>query len=292
MTIFEALTYATEQLHAILDNRTATQEAYWLVAKTVNKPTSYLISNRSAPLTAQQEAWLATALNDRITGHKPLGYILGSVPFCSLEIPIEPPILIPRHETEEWVDELIRLIPHNIPLTVLDLCTGSGCIALAIGKHRPFVSIVGIDILPQAVALAQKNKELLAPLPNVTFMESDLYTNLTSYSFDMIISNPPYLAASEWNDLDAGVRNWESPLALVSDEHDGADLYRRIIQQASQYLAPRNEQNKNLPELVLEHGHQQSEIVGQILTSHGFSIQKHKIDLFDKARVIYSSRSS
>jgi len=288
MTTQEALRYAATQLTPFLNNADdARREAEWLLAH-VTKKTASILRTTTDLLTSEQKRWLTQALTDRINNHKPLAYILGWVPFCSLDIAIEPPILIPRHETEEWVDELIQLIPTTCSLTILDLCTGSGCIALALAKHRPNVSVIGIDILPEAIALAQKNKERLGPLPNVTFIQADLYDGI-HYRFDMIISNPPYLAADEWSTLDAGVRKWESPLALVSDDKDGADLYRRIIKEAAQYLTPRTENTKDLPALVLEHGYLQAPLISQLLTNHGFTNQIHKNDLFGNPRVIYSN---
>jgi release factor glutamine methyltransferase len=287
MTIQEALQYAITKLTPFFNNADdARREAEWLLAHLTKQSTAALRTNNGL-ITITEQEWLTQALNERIINHKPLAYILGWVPFCSLEITIEPPILIPRHETEEWVDELITIIPINIPLRILDLCTGSGCIALAIAKHRPNVSVIGVDILPQAVALAQKNRNALGTLPNLTFRQTDLYNGLND-QFDMIISNPPYLAATEWNSLDAGIRQWESPLALISDDKDGADLYRRIIQEAWQHLKPRTTNTKSLPALVLEHGYLQAPLLSTLLTNQGFTSQIHKNDLFGKPRVIYA----
>ncbi|KAI9028846.1 S-adenosyl-L-methionine-dependent methyltransferase, partial [Phycomyces nitens] len=222
--------------------------------------------------------------------NKPLQYILGTQPFCDLEIVTRPPVLIPR---QEWTSRLIDLLkPHvqkstNRPFGVLDVCTGSGCIALAMSAHLPAAkaSIVGLDIATEAVCLAKHNLRVLADeLQNpVEFRQQDIFDPLQDSVFDIIVSNPPYITTEEYATLDADVKDWEDERALVALE-DGTRVHKRIIKVASTHTRP----NENaLPRLVMEMGgsHQINELSCS-LYKHGFRNISVWKDLADKDRVI------
>lgn len=249
----------------------ARQEAWWLLEKLTGKSKGSLIGLRVVQLSDQQHAELEQWVDQRVHEKKPLQYILGTVPFCDLEIIVQPPILIPRPETEEWVTWLIDqlMVIKNHQLKILDLCTGSGCIALALAKAFPQAIVVGIDINPQAIALAQKNKEHNA-LSNVTFMLSDLDQALDqSESFDVIVSNPPYLTPPEYDQLAPEVKEWEDQYALVAPD-DGLSFYYRIAQLAPLRLNKSTMMLQNhLPRLVMELG-THSEPVKSKLEQCGF----------------------
>ena len=159
------------------------QEAWWLVQKITSKNKSFLLLNRTIQLTSDQEITLFKWVNERIN-KKPLQYILGSVPFCNLDILVKPPILIPRPETEEWSSDLIKKLP-NIPLNILDLCSGSGCITLALTKALPKARVIGLDIEQEAIDLALENKRH-NDIHNVDFIKSDLYEAVHHKTFDLI----------------------------------------------------------------------------------------------------------
>ncbi|MBS1988575.1 peptide chain release factor N(5)-glutamine methyltransferase [Candidatus Dependentiae bacterium] len=220
-----------------------------------------------------QQALLDEWIWQRVEEYKPLQYILGSVPFCDLTIQVRSPILIPRPETEEWVAWLIeQLKPLDTQgLRILDLCTGTGCIALALARHLPGSIVMGIDINPEAIALAQENQKA-HNLSNVQFILSDLYAALPQdMKFDLIVTNPPYLCPSEYDALSEDVKKWEDPRALVAQDR-GMQLYQYIIADAHRYLdvQGRKKSLAQAPAFVCEIGPAQKESIKNILVGHGF----------------------
>jgi release factor glutamine methyltransferase len=174
----------------------------------------------------------------------PLAYIVGSAPFLDLTLEIKPPVLIPRPETEEWCAQLITHIAPFVaransyrPFRVLDLCTGSGCIALALAmrfKDYP-VKIIGVDNAEHALACARANSHRYQ-LANVHFKASDLYKELfLEEPFDLIVANPPYISQSEYALLDPSVSLWEDRQALIAHDN-GLGIVKEIISQAPAYL--------------------------------------------------------
>jgi release factor glutamine methyltransferase len=267
-----------------LDYATAEQEAWWILETITGLSKARLLFLNTQTLTQDQELTLEKMLKQRIEEKKPLQYILGSVPFCNLEILVRPPILIPRPETEEWVSWLINLFDpiKQEPLKILDLCTGTGCIALALAHAFSQSSVIGIDINPEAINLANDNKSHNA-IKNVTFLYSDLYAALNALQpFHLIVSNPPYITEKEYASLDPSVTTWEDRQALVA-EHEGMAIYERIIQNAHTYLTPHPlMQIHNLPTIVLESGTDPQAIESLLLSenfsvSHTFSDMQHKI---------------
>lgn len=249
------------------DKINAEQEAWWLLEKLTNKNKTGLLAERELQISDTQQAQLTQWITDRVRHNKPLAYILGSVPFCDLDILVKPPILIPRPETEEWVSWLIeRLKQANFTkFTALDLCCGSGCIGLAIAKAFPESKIIGTDINPEAVKLSIENKNH-NEIRNIEFIQSDLFQNLPSnFSCDLIVSNPPYLTKKELSLLNLEVKNWEDHLALVAQD-EGMYFYHKIFKEAPKYLVPIN---MSIPQIVVEIGPAQKTIEN-ILPSYKF----------------------
>ena len=251
------------------------QEAWWLLEHVTHKKKWQLLLATEDNLDQQSQATLAQCLHERTTLHKPLQYILGSVPFIDCTITVEPPTLIPRPETEEWTAWLINHIKQvygSAPpaLSILDLCAGSGCIAIALAKAFPTSQLIATDIAPTALRLIQKNKRH-NNTPNVTACESHLFSALTNYQhhFDIIVSNPPYIAQKEWYSLSQSVRLWEDPAALVAN-NDGLALYEKIINEARSYLRP-TEMPKIIPSLVLEIGSTQAGAITKLLEDASFT---------------------
>jgi release factor glutamine methyltransferase len=234
----------------------ATQESWLILEKVMDTTRTHLLSMATIALTPAQQKRLDFLLEQRAVHHQPLAYLLGSVPFCDLDILVEPPILIPRPETEEWVtwltEQLKRVQPEHF--TILDLCTGSGCIALALAHAFPRATVVGVDNNPHALALANKNKKHLN-ITNVTFMCGDLFAALPDdFTCDLIVANPPYITENEYHQLQPEVAKWEDKNALVASNH-GLDFYQRIAQNAGRYLTTRHKfASCDLPCIVLEVG--------------------------------------
>ncbi|MFA6535432.1 MAG: peptide chain release factor N(5)-glutamine methyltransferase [Candidatus Babeliales bacterium] len=234
------------------DKINAEQEAWWLVEKLTNKSKTWLLSNPNRSFSASEQEQLTQWIIDRVQHNKPLAYILGSVPFCDLEILVKPPILIPRPETEEWVSWLIEQLKQAnfTKFIALDLCCGSGCIGLAIAKAFPKSKIIGIDINPEAIKLSIENKNH-NKIENIDFIQSDLFQNLPSnFSCNLIVSNPPYLAKQELANLDPDVKDWEDHMALVAQD-EGMYFYHKIFTESPKFLLPIE---SSIPQIVVEIG--------------------------------------
>lgn len=244
------------------------------------RKTSFLIG--SYVLTHAEQDAIITIFDAYVHQQKPLAYSFGEVPFLDFMLSIEPPLLIPRPETEEWVLQLIesmRPYEHE-PLHVADVGTGSGCIALALARAFPRWTVYALDINPQALACAQKNAERYH-VQNIHYRESDLLSAL-SLPLDMVVSNPPYISTAEYDNLDLSVKAWEDKRALVADD-DGYGLLNTLIQQV---LQKRITTHAAIPALVLEVGHQQAAQVRQ-KHLHLFNNIVIKKDFCGKERVLY-----
>ena len=170
-------------------------------------------------------------LISRRVAREPLQYILGEWEFFGLPMKVGPEALIPRPETEILVEQVLReatKMPSSI--SILDIGTGTGCIALAIAKHLPQASVVGIDVSSAAVNLATENAGLLN-ISNINFQIGDIFSNDWLHSipktFDLIVSNPPYVSKTEFENLEPELLQYEPRFALT-DESDGLMFYRRI----------------------------------------------------------------
>lgn len=173
----------------------------------------------------------------RVRG-EPLQYIIGYVEFFGLRINVGRGALIPRPETELLVEEAIKLLKrftiHDSRLTVLDLCTGSGCIALALAQHFPDADVYGVDQSEAALVYATQNA-LENNIRNVHFKLGDLFEPVRSLHVDCIVSNPPYIRRDEITTLQREVKEYE-PLEALDGGPDGLDFYRRILGQAPKHL--------------------------------------------------------
>lgn len=196
---------------------------------------------------------------------EPVAYILGRAYFHNLEIKVNGSVLIPRPETEHLVEAAIEFLMEGdwpSPPEVLDLCTGSGAIAIAIAKGFPEADITASDASVEALALAAENATLTGVAPRIRFVQSDLFEDIDPVAtYDLIVANPPYISAEEWETLPRDVREFEPREALYGGL-DGLDFYRLLAEQAPQQLKPYGS-------LVLETGSTQAVAVSEILEATG-----------------------
>lgn len=264
---------ATKLSERFADGVICQQYARWLVAALYKKDILLLITETNFVLTPDQQKILEHWIVLLVDKQMPIQYILGTVPFCNLTLAVEPPVLIPRPETEEWVAHLCQQLEplQNKSLTILDLCTGSGCIALALAQALPYATVYAVDVAPYAIALARKNAER-NNCTNIIFVQADLFAAFTQQNivFDLIVANPPYIALTEWQTLDLSVQQWEDALALTAPDN-GLAVITRIIEQAPRYL------KKNIffeqyavPQLVMEIDRTQANSVMQLMQTAGF----------------------
>lgn len=279
----------SDQLKVIYDDPTLSQQyAWWLLEAITKKDKAHLIAQEIIMLNPEQEQQIDEWLTKLIHEHIPIQYLIGSVPFNDVDILVQPPILIPRPETEEWCLWLIKQLKYldNQQLIMLDLATGSGCIALTLAHHFPQAKIYASDISSDALDLAKKNAEHNKIL-NVSFMLSDLFTALpTGAQFDLIVSNPPYITSKEWEQLDVSVTEWEDKNALIASE-DGLAIIKQIINTGSHYIRPNTEMEaKNIPQIIIEIGHLQGKAVLSLMHKNGYNAIKLHKDLAGKDRFV------
>lgn len=162
----------------------------------------------------------------RRKNREPLQYITGKVGFYNLILKVTPDVLIPRPESERLVEVLLETVGKKSDISILDIGTGSGCLALALGKELPKANITGIDKSARAIEIAKLNSETLK-IKNANFIQIDLFKNKIEGKYDVVISNPPYIPQREIESLMPDVKNFE-PLSALTDSADGLTFYRKI----------------------------------------------------------------
>ena len=268
MTIEELIIYGKKYLHSI--------EAKMLLSSITGYDTLNLLNHLDEKV-EEEKIDLYKKLIDARLNNKPVQYIVGTTEFYGLELFVNENVLIPRFETEELVENTLKIIDEkfNQNVKVLDLCCGSGAIGLAIKNKLPNAEVSMSDISIKALEVANKNKENLNL--NVEVIESDLFNNINK-KYDVIISNPPYIAINE--EIDQLVKDNEPHLALYGGEK-GLDYYELILKNIKEYL-----NDKFL--IAFEIGQNQKKdiisIINQNLTNVEIITKK---DLSDKDRMIF-----
>lgn len=217
----------------------------------------------------------------------PIAYLIGSVPFLDLTITVKPPLLIPRPETEAWCAWLIEMLKKiTIPLTIIEPCTGTGCIALALAQALPHATVIATDISPLAIEVALHNAERNS-ICNVHFYTADLLSvHDPSVRADLIVSNPPYIAESEWHSLDPSVAQWEDKRALVAPDN-GLGIIKKLVAQAP-YLIRSCQPlvDHHIPNLLIEIGYTQAEGVVAIMKRAHYTAVQVQVDIAGNDRVV------
>jgi release factor glutamine methyltransferase len=209
--------------------------------------------------------------------HIPLQHILGSQEFMGLEFEVNGDVLIPRQDTETLVEEVLK---YSEDKSVLDMCTGSGCIIISLAKLGKLRHAVGVDLSEKALAVAAGNAE--KHMVKVELLQSDLFDRVKG-SFDIIVSNPPYIPSGDIEDLMPEVRNFEPRIAL-DGSNDGLEFYRCISKEAKKHLNPDGL-------IFYEIGYNQGEAVKLILTEEGYTDVIIKKDLSGLDRIVTARRS-
>ncbi len=273
ITVEAAIGEGREALRTVVVD--ARREAEILLGNASNRPRGNLIAWPRRQLT-NDETHRYRALLRRRAGGEPTAYILAHREFWSLDLHVTRDTLIPRHETELLVELALQRIPVNDQSLLLDLGTGSGAVALAIASERPMASIVATDASPAALDVARGNAATLG-LGTVEFALGDWLDAIPEgIRFDAILSNPPYVAASDPH-LNRGDLPWEPRSALVGGA-DGLDAIRRITRDAPGRLEPGGW-------LMLEHGPDQGGAIRDLLVAAGMSKVSCHRDLLGLERV-------
>ncbi|HVO88341.1 MAG TPA: peptide chain release factor N(5)-glutamine methyltransferase, partial [Casimicrobiaceae bacterium] len=233
-------------------------DAQVLLAHALNVDRAWLAAHATDPLDVDVAQRFFELARRRREGH-PVAHLTGRREFWSLDLCVTPDVLIPRPETEALVECALARLPKDRALRVLDLCTGSGAIALALARERPNARITASDASAAALVVARENAQRLG-VANVAFVESNWYAALAPERYDMIVSNPPYIAQNDPHLCEGDVR-FEPRSALVSGP-DGLDALRIIVADAPQRLMAGGW-------LIVEHGYDQADAVRALFAGAG-----------------------
>jgi release factor glutamine methyltransferase len=259
----------------------AAHECLILLQNVTQKTKVKLLAFDEELLEVEQYQRFIQLLERRAAG-EPSAYIIEEKEFWSLPLKVTADVLIPRSDTELLVETALAVLANKQQANILDLGTGSGCIALALASELPQAQITACDRSPACLNIAQQNAKNLG-LENISWHESDWFSALSVKPYDLIVSNPPYIAADD-PDLASNVAEYEPTYALIAQDQGLADL-NKIIQQAGDYLLEAGH-------LILEHGWQQAGQVQNALRQQGFSAIETRTDLQGHERVSMAQYSS
>lgn len=275
MSTYKDLLYTARKILMEKEITDADLDAWYLLSNVFGMSrTDYLLQeNKNA---AEEDALVYLQLIQRRTEHVPLQYIIGSQEFMGLEFFVTPHVLIPRQDTELLVEEALKISDGK---TVLDMCTGSGCIIISIAKLVKLKKAVGVDISDDALELAVRNADHQEV--RVEFIRSNLFERVEGY-YDVIVSNPPYIPTKVINTLMPEVKEHE-PLLALDGREDGLFFYRRITADLKKHLCSKGS-------ILFEIGHDQGEAVSRILEEEGFKDIMIKKDLSGLDRIVSAIR--
>lgn len=250
-TVREALLSATAKLHSLA---TARRDAELLLMRVVGRDRAWMMTHADAELTTEQisrfEKWVA-----RRARQEPVQYIVGETEFYGLTLRVTSAVLIPRPETEHLVEAVLARVGRGAAVRICDVGTGSGAIAVALAHALPLARVMAVDLSAAALDVARENAERHGVAERVRLVESDLLHAVRGERFDVVVSNPPYVAEGEV--LEAQVREYEPREALFAGP-TGMEIYPRLIPEAWEVLAPGGW-------LLMEIGHGQREALAELL---------------------------
>ncbi len=283
-SIKRVLAWATDDFKR-RGNKSARLDAELLLSEALGFDRIKLIVEAERPL-ADDELGRYRDLIKRRRACEPIAYILGRREFFALPMRVDRRVLIPRPDTEILVETALRgTRERHLYGRMLDLCTGSGCVAIAFAKERPTWRVTAVDLSPDAATVARENVQRAGVVHNVAVLEGDLFAALPEgAAFELITANPPYIPSAEIAGMDADVRDFEPRLALNGGA-DGLHVTRRLIGEATRFLSPGGL-------LALEGGFDQAPAVAALLAESGFGEIVRSKDLAGVERVVSGRRSA
>lgn len=277
MTVREELLEIRSRLNGIYDHREREAVILLIFAYVKSWSRVDLIINEGKQLSdfAKNEI---DRIVDRLILGEPIQYITGDARFFGMDFKVRPGVLIPRPETEELVDWILKDASDVSDLSILDIGTGSGCIAISLARNLPFPNVTAIDFSDTALAQAKENAKILNA--KVTFIKADMYTfEAAPQSLDIIVSNPPYIAPDEKAEMEVRVKDFEPAEALFVEADDPIKPYKRIEAIAEESLKPKGS-------VYLELNPRFADEVKKYFESKGWGDIDLRIDSYGKKRFL------
>ena len=272
MNLGEAFEFGKNQL-VIAGIEDASVDAWYLLEFVTGYDRMMYFLKVQEPLSKEQEEQYREYISVR-KSHIPLQHITGVQEFMGLVFCVNEHVLVPRQDTEVLVESVLKVLEPG--MSVLDMCTGSGCILISLLKMCEGVSGTGVDISEDALEVAIKNRDKIGV--DASLLQSDLFENVTG-KFDVIVSNPPYIRTSVIEELEEEVK-LHDPFIALDGKEDGLYFYRKIVESSPAYL-------KKGGKLYFEIGHDQGEDVKNLMENAGFSRVSVKKDLAGLDRVVF-----
>jgi release factor glutamine methyltransferase len=276
MTLREWLSKGEEQLGAGPHADRARRDTESLLLHLVGKNRAWLMARLDEDFAGCTAIRFASLLDRRLQG-EPIQYIVGEAEFFGLPFKVTPDVLIPRPETEHLVEKAIELGRLRAAPRIVDVCTGSGAIAVALARSLPASEITGTDLSDAALRIARENAKRNDVDGRIRFLQGDLFAPVAGDRFDIAVANPPYVPTIERESMAVEVRDYEPEIALFAGA-DGLDIYRRLISAAPNVLVPGGF-------IALEIGYGQAPVVERLLAAAGFRQIEFIPDLQDIPRV-------
>ncbi|MFO0552618.1 MAG: peptide chain release factor N(5)-glutamine methyltransferase [Polyangiaceae bacterium] len=288
-SIRKVLTWAADDLRT-RGTDTPRLDAELLLAHVLGTNRIGLVVDAERPLSKAELAAYRELHKRRRTG-EPVAYMLGVREFYGRPFRVDRRVLIPRPDTEILVEVAMeRTSARSLSGTAVDLCTGSGCVAITLAKERPTWSVIGTDLSADALEVARENAQRLGALPHVCFAQGDLFAAVAALAprargrLNLVTANPPYIAEHERSELARTIIDFEPHLALFGGE-DGLAITRRVVVEASEWLAPEGV-------LALEVGAGQAPAVAGFLRDRGYRDVESRKDYGGVERVVSGVRSA
>ncbi len=263
-----------QQLHTTYPCDEAKALSWWVVEElTQRSRTQLLTSQESCSLPAEQTADIV----ERLLKHEPVQYIFSHTLWRGLDLEVSPAVLIPRPETAQLVDWVLQEQSSEQPLQVLDACTGSGCIAIALKTERTMWQVTGCDISQEALEIARKNST--KHNTDIQWLQTDILTDktLSTHRWDCVVSNPPYIPSEEKVSMPHNVVEYEPHTALFVPNDDPLLFYRSLAQLHTQSL-------------YVEAHEQQAQAVADLLKQNGYTNVTIRHDLYGRERMVGARR--
>lgn len=253
------------------------RESISLLTASIRRDKTFIYAHSEYELTADELATFDSFLSRR-ANREPLQYIVGVQEFYGLDFEVTRDVLIPRPETELLVEEALKIFEGDREASFCEVGIGSGCIAISILHHARRIRATGLDVSPSAMRVAERNATKHRVADRLVLLESDVFGSLGDETFELIVSNPPYIPVSEMETLQVEVRDFE-PRHALTDGDDGLSIIRRIVSEAPGHLSPAGH-------LMMEIGFDQSDELAAMFDPGTWSGPEFRSDLQGIRRVV------